>query len=82
MSLSLVCLWLIVANVIAMFPSPRRQHWPAARGLIAVGLPLLVFVFWEKGVVWGMLCLAAGASVLRWPVRYLVRWVRRRLGLV
>ncbi len=36
----LCCVWLIVANVIAMFPS-RRKHWPAAYALMSVGLPLV-----------------------------------------
>ena len=36
MSWSIVgaCVWLIVDNVIAMFPS-KRKHWPAAYVLIA-----------------------------------------------
>ena len=32
------------------------------------------------GIVIGLLVLAAGMSVLRWPVRYLLRWVRRQVG--
>ena len=37
------CLWLIVANVIAMFPS-RDHHWRNAYGLIAIGLPIVIWV--------------------------------------
>ena len=70
-------LWLIVANVIAMLPS-RDQHWRFAFGLIAVGIPILGWVTWMAGPIWGMVMLAAGASVLRWPVIYLVRWLRRK----
>lgn len=82
MSLSIVfaCLWLIAANVIGMFPS-RHHHWPAAYALIAVGLPLLGFVVMENGFWVGFIVLAGAASILRWPVRYLLRWVRSLLPL-
>lgn len=82
MSLSLISalVWLIVANVIAMMPS-KDQHWRAAYALIAVGIPLLGWLTWQNGPWVGLLGLAAGASILRWPVRYFGRWVRRRLGL-
>lgn len=68
---------LVLANVIAMFPSPKRKHWPAAYGLMAVGFPLLVWLIVEDGWLAGAVFVVAGASVLRWPVRYLVRWIRR-----
>lgn len=72
-------IWLIVANVIAMFPS-RDHHWRAAYVLIAVGIPILGWVTWESGPIWGMLILAAGASVLRWPLVFFWRWSRRKAG--
>jgi hypothetical protein len=45
--------------------------------LIAVGVPLLGWLTLAHGPVAGMLALAMGASVLRWPVIYLWRWLRR-----
>jgi hypothetical protein len=66
LSLILACLWAVIAFVAAMMP--ERYHWPAAWGLIATGIPILGFVTFEAGPVWGMLCLVAGASVLRWPL--------------
>ncbi len=77
-SLILACLWLVLANVIGLLPS-RRNHWPAAWALVAVGIPLLGYVTWQNGPVWGMVVLTLGASVLRWPVIYLVRWCLRHL---
>lgn len=77
LSLILACLWVTIACVIAMFPS-RRHHWPAAYGLIAIGLPILGFVAYENGIWAGLLCLLAGMSILRWPVIYLLRWLRGR----
>ncbi|MFZ1663540.1 MAG: DUF2484 family protein [Paracoccaceae bacterium] len=71
-----VCVWIIVTSVVGMFPS-RDYHWRAAYRLIAVGIPLLGWVTYENGPVWGLLSLAAGASILRWPVVYLWRWARR-----
>ena len=78
LSLILACLWLIAANLIGMVPS-KDHHWRAAYGLIAVGIPIVGYVTWQMGPVLGLLVLAAGASVLRWPVYYVWRWVR---GLV
>jgi hypothetical protein len=82
MTLALVAafLWLIVANVIGMFPS-RDNHWRAAYVLIAVGIPILGWVTYENGPIWGLLLLAAGASVLRWPLVFFWRWTRRKAGL-
>ena len=78
LSLILACLWLIAANLIGMVPS-RDHHWRAAYVLIAVGIPIVGYVTWQMGPLLGLLVLAAGASVLRWPVYYVWRWVR---GLV
>lgn len=78
LSLTLACFWAVLANVIAMFPS-RRHHWPAAYVLIALGVPLLGFVTYENGPWIGLVVFAAGVSILRWPVVYLGRWVRRTL---
>ncbi|MCI5095150.1 MAG: DUF2484 family protein [Rhodobacteraceae bacterium] len=79
LSLMLACLWAVVANVLAMTPS-RDNHWTRAYVLIAVGIPILGFVTYENGPWWGMAILAAGMSMLRWPVIYLTRWLRGRFG--
>lgn len=79
-SLIAAFVWAIVANVIAMFPS-RRGHWPAAWVLIAVGIPLVGWVTFQNGPFLGLIVLAAGVSVLRWPARYLLDRVRRTLAL-
>ncbi len=72
-------LWLIAANIAAVIPS-NDNHWRRAYGLIAMGLPILVWVAVAEGWVAAALCLAAGSSVLRWPLRYLWRWMRRMIG--
>jgi hypothetical protein len=75
-SLILACLWALTASLLAMLPS-RRNHWPAAYALIAVGIPLLGYVTYENGPMAGLLCLAAGASILRWPLIHALRGMRR-----
>ena len=79
-SLILAFAWGIIANIIGMLPS-KHHHWPSAYVLIAFGLPLLAFVILENGVLIGLAVFAAAASILRWPVRYLLRWCRRVLGM-
>ena len=78
LSLALACLWAVTANLAAMVPS-RRNHWPAAWVLIAAGIPLLGFVVMQNGPWIGLMVLAAGVSILRWPVVYLGRWMRGRV---
>lgn len=76
LSLILACIWLVIANLIAMLPT-RDHHWRAAYALIAVGVPIVGYVTWQLGPLLGLLVLAAGASVLRWPVWYLWQWLKR-----
>lgn len=80
MSLSLITafLWLIAANVIALLPT-RDQHWRSAYILIGFGIPILGWVTYENGPIWGLVMAAGGASVLRWPVFFLARWVKRKV---
>ena len=78
LSLTLACLWVVLANLAAMIPA-RDHHWRRAYALIALGIPLLGFVTYENGPVVGLLVMLAGMSMLRWPVIYLGRWIRRRM---
>ncbi|KNG95155.1 DUF2484 family protein [Pseudaestuariivita atlantica] len=75
-SLAAACGWALVANLLAMLPS-RDNHWRRAYVLIAVGVPILGWVTYENGPWWGLGVLVAAMSVLRWPVIYLGRWLRR-----
>lgn len=78
-SLILASLWAIAANISAMVPS-RDNHWFRAYVLIALGVPLLGYVTYENGPWLGLIVLAAGVSMLRWPVVYLSRWLRRQIA--
>jgi hypothetical protein len=75
--LILACLWVVAAHLIAMLPS-RDHHWRAAYILIGVGVPLVGWVTWVVGPWVGLIVLGAGASVLRWPLCYLWRWLAGR----
>ncbi|SIN85962.1 DUF2484 family protein [Vannielia litorea] len=77
MTPSLICFfaWALAANLAAMIPS-KDNHWTRAYVLIAAGIPLLGWVTYQNGPLIGIICMAAGASVLRWPVVYFWRWIR------
>ncbi len=81
MSLSLIfaCTWAVLANVLAMIPS-RDNHWTCAYVLIALGIPLVGYVTFQNGPWVGLFVLFAGMSILRWPLRYLVRWLRQSVS--
>ncbi len=75
LSLILAAAWAIFANLMALLPS-KRNHCPLAYVLITVGVPILGYVTYQNGPWIGLIVLAAGMSVLRWPVYYLLRWFR------
>lgn len=81
MTLSLVAigLWVVLAFVMQVIPS-TDSHWRRAYVLIGVGVPLLIWVTWQGGPVAGVVGLVVGGLVLRWPLLYLLRWIRRGLG--
>lgn len=72
-SLIAACLWGVVAAILGMLP--REFHWRLAYGLVVVGIPILGWVTYQNGPVWGLIALAGGASVLRWPLIYFGRWI-------
>lgn len=79
-SILLACLWLVIANVIALFPS-KRKHWPAAYVLMPIGGLIVGFVTYQHGALTGVVVLLAGAWIVRWPVIYFTRWLARLTGL-
>jgi len=78
LSLTLAFLWVIIANISAMIPS-KDNYWTRAYFLIGVGVPLLGYVTYESGPVWGLIFLLAGSSMLRWPVIHFGRWVKQKI---
>lgn len=79
LSLILALLWFVLANVLGLLPS-RDHHWRRAYVLIALGIPTVGFVTYQEGPVWGLIILAMGASILRWPIIYFWRWIKRLTG--
>ena len=74
-ALTAALIWLTVVNVIGLLPS-RDHHWRAAYVMIAIAVPLLVWLILQSRVWWGLAFLLAAASVLRWPLVYAWRWVK------
>ena len=75
-SMILACLWAVIATLIAVLPS-RDRHWRAAYLLITAGIPILGWVTLQNGPIVGLIVLGAGVSILRWPLIYLWRRIRR-----
>jgi len=63
--LALVLIWVLAANL----PLLVADRWRRAAGyaLVPLGVPILGFVTWQAGPVSGLILLAAGALLLRWP---------------
>ncbi|GAA4223287.1 DUF2484 family protein [Sagittula sp. NFXS13] len=76
LSLTLACLWAVLANLAAMIPS-SDNHWTRAYVLIGLGIPLVGFVTYQNGPWIGLVILVGGMSVLRWPLVYFARWGKR-----
>lgn len=78
-SLIAAACWGLFASVLGMLPS-RNNYWRRAYVLIALAVPMLVWVFLENPVWVGALVALAVLSVLRWPALYALRWLRRAFG--
>ena len=78
-SMLLICLWVVLAFVMAAIPS-TAHHWRRAYVLIGIGIPKLVWITWQDGILIGLIGLIVGCSVLRWPVRYLWRWIKQKVA--
>ncbi|MFT7146309.1 MAG: hypothetical protein ACJASZ_001186 [Yoonia sp.] len=71
-------LWVVLAFAMVLIPS-NDNHWRRAYVLIAIGVPLLIWIFWQHGVLMGMLGLVVGGLVLRWPVYFAWCWFRQKM---
>lgn len=78
-SLGLACIWLVVANFRAMFPS-KDHLWRFAYFMIAVGVPILIWVYVENGPWWALGLLVVGGWIMRWPMYYAWLWLKRRVS--
>lgn len=79
LAIVLVCGWVVLAQVMQAIPS-KDNHWRRAYILIGIGIPLLGISTFLGGPIIGLMGLAVGMSVLRWPVWYGVKWMRSRFG--
>ncbi len=73
----LIGLWVLLAFAMAAVPS-NDNHWRRAYVLIGIGVPIVLWIIWNDGVLMGLVALAVGGSVLRWPVYFLWQWLKAR----
>ncbi|MEM6609885.1 MAG: DUF2484 family protein [Pseudomonadota bacterium] len=76
LSMTLACLWVVAAAVVAMLPM-RLQYGPGV-ALLILSLPLMAFVGIQHGWLWVAVVLFAVVSMFRRPLWFLSR---RVLGL-
>ncbi|MFY0618675.1 DUF2484 family protein [Shimia sp.] len=78
MTLSLTCafLWLVAANLRAMFPS-KDHHWRFAYVMIAIGVPIVIGVAYQHNIWIALVVLLMGGWIMRWPVIFFWRWLKR-----
>jgi hypothetical protein len=72
-------IWLLAANLLAMLPA-RDNHWRRAYVLIALALPLSLWLALQAGLWWTLAFLIAAASIMRWPLIHLWRWIKARMS--
>ena len=79
MSLPLIlsCLWVVIAHIGSLLPT-KDYHWRFAYVLMAVGFPLLIWVIMTDGWIFGLMLIFAAASVFRWPLYYLWKYIKRK----
>lgn len=70
----LACLWALAATITAMLPM-RRQFGPGLVLLLTAPV-LIVWLGLAHGWVWVLIGLLAFASMMRNPLRYLIRRAR------
>ncbi len=75
-----ICFWVVLAFVMAMIPS-NDNHWRRAYVLMAIGAPMLVWMVLTGHLLYAGIFIIVAASVFRWPLVYLYRWLRRQVGL-
>ena len=59
-------LWLLATILTARVSCPDRQG-RATIGLVIAGIPLLGWITWLAGPIWGGAALVIGCVLLRWP---------------
>ena len=78
--LILIGLWVVLAFAMAALPS-NDNHWRRAYVLIAVGVPLFIWIAWNDGILMGAIALLVGGLVLRWPVYFFWQRVKKAFGV-
>lgn len=75
---ALGCVWIILVSIVAMVPYPR--HRPYALALLLVFPALLIALWIELGWIWAFALLIGALSIYRYPLFFLLKWLRGRIG--
>ncbi len=76
-SAALGCVWVILISLVALMPYP--QHRPYALAMLVLFPFVLGAVAWEFGWLWALLLFLGAASIYRYPLIFLVKWLRRKV---
>lgn len=76
-SAALGCVWVILISLVALMPYP--QHRPYALAMLVLFPSVLGAVAWEFGWLWALLLFLGAASIYRYPLIFLVKWLRRKV---
>ncbi len=78
LSLKIALVWLVAANFRAMFPS-KDHLWTFAYVMISIGVPILIWAYFENGPWVALALLLAASWIMRWPVYYAWLWLKKRV---
>lgn len=72
------CIWVVLVSIVALMPFP--QHKPYALAMLILLPVLLVAIALEFGVLWALALFVCAASIYRYPLIFLAKWLRRKWG--
>ncbi|MEM8658964.1 MAG: DUF2484 family protein [Pseudomonadota bacterium] len=71
------CIWIVLVSIVALTPFP--QHKPYALAMLVLLPALLLAVALKFGGLWAVGLFVCAASIYRYPLMFLLKWLRRRL---
>lgn len=76
-TLLLACIWIVLVSVVALTPFP--QHKPYALAMLVLLPVLLLAIAVEHGPFWALVLFVCAASIYRYPLMFLLRWLGQKI---